>query len=792
LAITSTVPGNLFVEGADVAFSIAATNAVHFACVDFWGKTVAAGDIVPVDSVASVDLKTLPPGWYELSCKDSVSGSGTRTSFGVVMDRHGAPLPANGRVCADAASAWLIHQESQRKPFASMVALSGIPCVRERLSWAATEPQNGVYDWSHYQPTVDTLSAAGVGISEIWHDSPDYTHPGSTTTKAPDNLLDMYTWAKTAASHFSSVASWQIWNEPDIGFWPDLGDRYAGLVKAAYWGIKDGNPAATVTLAGLADGPSHFTGDIYASGVSDYYDKFNWHTYRSTDDYAKQLEAHVRDQSSSGATVRPAWLTEAGIRLPNYNEADANGLSPADRTTQALFTTESVVESLAAGDERHFFFVLPDYIENGTQFGTLHPDLTPQPSFLALSAAANLIGVSNFVGVSRVGDLEINTFETSSGTVTVCWSNTQKTIDIPVVPGSTLFAADIFGARTPLVPENSVAQLEIGRDPVYLIEQNPHHAAILRSLVPPDPTNPQPSHLVFAMKRDLPVFRFQINSAVPSPSRIVLAGHADDPVDKALDAYRLQKGAKSVAYNVDVYNFDPKRTIKGAVAVFPPTGWTCDTRSVPCTLGPMTTQAVTFNLALSSASVGLQRVSVRGNFAKEHVAPAVSMFVADASDLTPIRAEPITLLPASNWDHNVARIGDVNVTEIANGLHVAATFKGEGDRWAYPTFKFPAGLNLSKYDGIAFDLTSLNEPASSWIRMILQEGNGPTYIAGTNEFGPTRHVVLLFNSFTWLGGEKPDAETSFDPSNVSSMGIGLNTPADSMSFDITNVQAVKF
>jgi hypothetical protein len=207
LAITSTVPGNLFVEGADVAFSIAATNAVHFACVDFWGKTVAAGDIVPVDSVASVDLKTLPPGWYELSCKDSVSGSGTRTSFGVVMDRHGAPLPANGRVCADAASAWLIHQESQRKPFASMVALSGIPCVRERLSWAATEPQNGVYDWSHYQPTVDTLSAAGVGISEIWHDSPDYTHPGSTTTKPPDNLLDMYTWAKTAASHFSSIAS---------------------------------------------------------------------------------------------------------------------------------------------------------------------------------------------------------------------------------------------------------------------------------------------------------------------------------------------------------------------------------------------------------------------------------------------------------------------------------------------------------------------------------------------------------------------------------------------------------
>ncbi len=144
-----------------------AQGEVRYTLTHSFGHRGEEGRVTTQNGAATISLKGRKPGWYELRCQDS-AGVAT-AAVGVVMDRGSAPLPREGRVCGDAASAWLLHREEHRKPFAQ-TRLAGIPWVRERLSWGEVEKEPGKFDWGRYQTTADTLKAEGVHVYQMWHD----------------------------------------------------------------------------------------------------------------------------------------------------------------------------------------------------------------------------------------------------------------------------------------------------------------------------------------------------------------------------------------------------------------------------------------------------------------------------------------------------------------------------------------------------------------------------------------------------------------------------------------------
>ncbi|MCE5322021.1 hypothetical protein LLG46_01760 [bacterium] len=760
LTITSNAPCNIFKEGSRVRLEIKdAQGAVSYRISDYFGSKIADG------STNVIDIAGLKPGWYEVKCKDSAGE--TSTSIGVVIDRGNAPLPEDGRVCTDVAGAWLVKGDSF-KSLVQMIHLAGIPWVRERLSWGGTERERGNIDWGEYQTLADLYKAEGVHICQHWGDFPKWTQLAIKDNVSRGDLRDYYRYARAASSNFAhQIETWEIWNEPD-GSLPY--DFYAGMVKTAYLGLKDGNPRASVFLGSIARGVTNFTRGIYDSGVTDYFDTFNWHIYSKPDIYPGALASQLEQLKEFGASTRPVWVTEAGVVVKGTEGPSKLELNSENQHIQCQYMPRGAAMSLAAGNDKYFFFVLPNYTEGNIQWGALHPDMTPYPSFVALSAAANIIGQSSYLGEYKSGnnDVTAQVFSTPKGNVLVAWSDKESEIIVPTEK-QTLHMANIFGQQSTISCPMGYARLKVGPDAVYLLD-------VGKSIESKLTGKPRPMG-------KLPKL---------NPSRVVLVGHANFPVMKEAGAYKLAD--QSVFdYVVDAYNFNDKASATGTVTLAAPEGWIVEDAKRNVGLGVMGRESLTFKVKPGSPGAESSRLIANGNFKNEKVAPTISSFIFDPGMVEPSERKSLDWTDASIWVKEASPVGTIMLTNLdANTLHFDFTFAGKGDKWAYPILRFQQPLNMSGYDGLAFDLNVPEDMGSTTMRIMFVESSGAHYIASTLPTIGKRRVVFLFQNLERLDFMGKDPNGHFDSDSISSIKLGCNAGSEHVAFDVSGFELVKF
>ncbi|MEK7767939.1 MAG: hypothetical protein AAB368_17040, partial [bacterium] len=241
----------------------------------------------------------------------------------------------------------------------------------------------------------------------------------------------------------------------------------------------------------------------------------------------------------------------------------------------------SVVMSLAAGNERHFFFVLPDYLENGIQFGALRPDLTPHPAFLALSAAANVLGEGDYLGRLPVAGAEAHLFRTPRGRVLVAWADHETELAVPV-DGAAARVADVFGATRYVGARGGGVRLTAGPDAVYVLNAGKAAERGLtgRTAVPPP------------------------RRARPAPSPVVVAPRAELPFNKDANAYRL---AGPFDYAVEAVNLGAE-TARGTVELALPAGWSATPARFPFALAALGREEFRARVTLGARSLDTRRI----------------------------------------------------------------------------------------------------------------------------------------------------------------------------------------
>jgi hypothetical protein len=607
MTVTPRAPGGIFVAGKQLAFDVTgAKGKVTYKVANYFGVTTSGSQIMG----SEISLRGFRPGWYMLTCTDE-AGS-VNVPVGVVMDRGNKPLPEDGRVCSDAASAWLISNEAYRKPFAQMIRLAGIPWVRERLSWPATEPSKGKIDWAKYQAVADSLSAEGIRICQVFHQTPDWAMSGAPNDMRPRDLRDLYRYMKTAAGHFrKQIPAWEVWNEVDIDFWPGLGDSFAGVQKAAYLGIKAGNPDALVLQSSLSHLAYAYPRDaapwltvehIYENDIDAYFDVFNWHSYLDPKRYAAELKDYRALMEQHHYAPRQAWLTECGSSSTDTEPPDHRLLTAEAQRRECRFLSQSVVMGLATGTEKHFWFVMPDYMEGKNQFGILRPDLLPYPGFVALSAAANILGQSDYIGQYKPqgSDVTAHVFKTPGGNVLAAWSDKPTEISLPTEKRA-VEVADCFGAKSTVTAKNGRATVNVGPETVYVLDIG---NAIVSKAVNENPPR----------EKRLPANK---------PSKIVLVGRCDLPIDRKGKACYTLSGAKTFDYVVEAYCFDENAGASGAVEVVAPTGWQIAESKRTVKLDPMGREELRFHVTPASGG-GEVRISAYGKFGSPAVSPTVS------------------------------------------------------------------------------------------------------------------------------------------------------------------------
>jgi hypothetical protein len=529
-------PGNIFVGGEPVAVEAPGRAAQAWRAVDYDGRTVAEGR---ADEDGLARLGKLGVGYYEVLC--GADPTTNRVSLGVLEPLR-APTPLTSPICIDVAMAWFFPKERMAAP-ANLCALAGINWVRDRLFWPELEPERGKFAAStRYDDSAQAQVAAGLQILQVGHASAPWANPNGK--RFPLDLRDIYQFYRELAHRWEGkVGAIEPWNEADIKeFGGHTGDEMASLQKAAYLGLKAGNPKIIACENVFAIHRAATLANFAANEAWGYFDTFNCHCYEPLQGYPKAF-ADFRQVSAS----KPMWVTEISVHVKWQGDEKLRELSPEDARLQSERVSKTYALALHQGAREVFYFMLPHYSEGTVQFGLLHANLTPRPGYLALAAVGRLLADAKPLGRLALADQAGQAYffsakpDGKAADVVVVWANTNATLELPSAPRA---CYDHLGRAVPVTGK----VLKVGQAPLYAVLAKGAHP----KLIPP------PKAAKALRGKPWPVV---LQALVPDE---------DVVVDKS--AYKLS-AERPKELSIFVYNFGPD-IAHGQLTVTAPEHWT--------------------------------------------------------------------------------------------------------------------------------------------------------------------------------------------------------------------------
>ena len=375
-----------------------------------------------------------------------------------------APTPLSSPIGIDVAMAWFYPKE-QMGSVANLCALAGMNRVRDRLGWPALEPKKGefaaanLYDWS-----VQAQAAAGLQVLEVGHRSPAWANPNGK--RFPLDLRDAYNFYRALARRWrGEVVAFEPWNEADIPmFGGHTGSEMAALQKAAYLGLKAGNPKVIACLNVFATAsPGDPCADLHENEAWPYFDTFNLHHYDEFDAYPG-FYADFRAVSAG----RPLWVTECSLPVKWQGDERLQEPTEEDLRVQSERVPMTYACAIHEGAEAVFYFMLPHCVEGQTQFGVLRRDLTPRPAFVALAAVGRLLANARPLGRMQTGNESIRAFlfraqpDGHDADVLVAWATAAAAFELPKPPKACF---DHLGRPKPVAGRT----LRLGHAPVFAV-----------------------------------------------------------------------------------------------------------------------------------------------------------------------------------------------------------------------------------------------------------------------------------------------------------------------------------
>lgn len=211
---------------------------------------------------------------------------------------------------------------------------AGFTHAKMMLQWPRVEPKRGRYTWADTRENdLDNLlkaaNAEEMSLVLRVDGVPDWAG-GSPAGANLDAVASFYEAIATYAR--GRVAGYEILNEPNLPFeWggPPSASAYTAYVKAAYRGVKRGDPDALVLAGGLSPAAEvddlEFLRGMYAAGLRGNMDALAAHNYGGNfepeaDPAACQIcfrrnERYRQIMVDAGDAKTPIWSTEFGWLL---------------------------------------------------------------------------------------------------------------------------------------------------------------------------------------------------------------------------------------------------------------------------------------------------------------------------------------------------------------------------------------------------------------------------------------------------------------------------------------------
>lgn len=152
----------------------------------------------------------------------------------------------------------------------------GVKWARQDFVWRRIERMPGEYRWEAHDELVRKLRAHGIQILGCLAYAPTFHDP--RTSEGVDAYVK---FVQAAAKHYAGlVDTWQVWNEPNGGFWDGTPDDYARLLAAAGPAIHGANGEAKVVGLNMAFCDVLWAGRIVKQVPYGAFDIVAFHPYR--------------------------------------------------------------------------------------------------------------------------------------------------------------------------------------------------------------------------------------------------------------------------------------------------------------------------------------------------------------------------------------------------------------------------------------------------------------------------------------------------------------------------------
>lgn len=443
--------------------------------VDYYGEVVYTHTEKPVFGAYTlkIDLGKHPTGYFTVS---AVTGTQTlfTKSYVVLPPVEDRDLESDSPFASDFASYHILaDREDVVANYAAAAKLCGVSVLRERLDWIYTEWNEGGCDFSRADRFYNKINDMGLEILPFFSNAPRWTTENGKVFM--DEQLAVYRFSKRVAERYANISqALEVWNEMDY-FTYVPADMYASFYKAAALGVVDSGTSLPKIIGGLCEpvNSNPYLTILYKSDVFDYSDAFNWHYHiydraeRSVTEFVDGTKAgQFATFANTYLSSLPSWCTEAGIKL--YTPAGCADMTFAQQKIQANYMVTSACQSLAAGTDKHFWFILGNMPEDGGWFGSYGADDRPFASVVTEAVMTQTLGKGIYKGELKglPSGAEGHVINNGEDDVIVLWATSDRDVTLSV-PGNVL-KTTVVGNREVLCSTNGKITVKAGSEPMFI------------------------------------------------------------------------------------------------------------------------------------------------------------------------------------------------------------------------------------------------------------------------------------------------------------------------------------
>jgi len=377
---------------------------------------------------------------------------------------------------------------------------AGIKWGRQDFTWRQIEKAPGEYQWAGYDRLVELCRQHGVLLFGNLVYAPKFHDP-----RTPAGVEAYVKFARAAVQRYTGrVDDWQIWNEPNGGYWNGSADEYARLLAAAGKAIHEANPKARVLGLNSAFCDVRFAEVVIKQVPNDCFDVACFHPYRPPnapedtfdwwmlDQYVKswnkqslttnyplvrmtllEQAAELSRVTKKYGPAKPLWITEMcwNTHIHPYGVSELR---------QADLMVRLYVLGIASGQiEKTFWWTLKDggtrQFDQADMVGLMRADLTPKYAYYAYAFMTRMLEDKHWLCNDVFGpEVFVCAFRdnTNSEDTLVAWANKPHAyVRVSNTPRG-LDCYDIFGTRRH-VPYDKVRTgslpVPLGQSPVYIV-----------------------------------------------------------------------------------------------------------------------------------------------------------------------------------------------------------------------------------------------------------------------------------------------------------------------------------